>query len=133
MSTIESLILRARKYLESAKLLCDNHDFESCTSRAYYAMFYSVQALLLTNQLSFSSHKGVLSAFGQHFVKTGIFPKEMSKQLNLAFEKRQLGDYEFTFVINEEEALELVSIANEFVDKIAQHLENQPDDPAGGV
>ena len=39
-------------------------DYESSVSRTYYAMFYCAQAILLTKNLSFSSHKGVISAFG---------------------------------------------------------------------
>ena len=46
--------------------------------------------MLLIKNLSFSSHKGVISAFGEHFVKTDIFPKEMGRELNRAFEKRQI-------------------------------------------
>jgi len=85
-------------------------------------MFYSAQAALLTKNLSFSSHKGVISAFGGHFVKTGVFPKEMGRELNRAFEKRQVGDYEYTFVISEEEARQMLQSGKEFVDAIAQWL-----------
>jgi uncharacterized protein (UPF0332 family) len=77
-------------------------------------MFYSVQAILLTKNLSFLSHKGVISAFGEHFVKTGIFPREMGRELNRAFEKRQIGDYEYTFVISEEEAEEILANGKKF-------------------
>ena len=122
MSEIDSLINRAEKYIESAKLLFESQDYESCASRIYYAMFYSVEALLLLKKLSFSSHKGVLSAFGQHFVKTGVFSKDMSKKLNLAFEKRQLGDYGYTFVIDRVEARELLEIGKSFVNEIIQYL-----------
>jgi len=55
MKEIKSLIERARKYLKSAEVLLENKDYESCVSRAYYAMFYSVEAVLLTRNLSFSS------------------------------------------------------------------------------
>ena len=71
-------------------------------------MFYAAQAVLLIRGLSFSSHKGVISAFGQHYVRTGLFAREMGRELNRAFEKRQLSDYEFTFVIAQEEAAELI-------------------------
>jgi len=91
MKEIGSLIKRARRYLQSAEILLKEGDFESCVSRAYYAMFYSAEALLLTKGLSFSSHRGVISAFGKHFVRTGIFSKDMSKEFHRAFEKRQLG------------------------------------------
>lgn len=122
MNAIDSLMERANKYLTSAKLLFDGQDYESCVSRVYYAMFYSVQAVLFTKQESFSSHKGVLSGFGQHFVKTGIFPREMSKQLNRAFEKRQLGDYSTIFAIEKEEAKELLENGHSFVKDIFRYL-----------
>ncbi|HDH04503.1 MAG TPA: HEPN domain-containing protein [Nitrospirae bacterium] len=88
LKEVESLISRARKYIKSAAMLIAEEDYESSVSRSYYAMFYCIEALLLTKGLSFSSHKGVISAFGQHFVKTGIFDKEMSREVNRAFEKR---------------------------------------------
>ena len=123
MKEVTSLIERAKKYLKSSKLLLEDGDYESSVSRAYYAMFYSPEALLLTKDLSFSSHGGVVSAFGEHFVKTGIFPKEMGRDLNKAFEKRQLGDYEYTFVIPKDEAEEILEKSKQFVVKIIQYLE----------
>jgi len=125
MKEAESLIKRAARYLKSAKILLEEKDYESSVSRTYYAMFYSAQALLLTRGLSFSSHKGVISAFGEHFVKTGIFSKEMGRELNRAFEKRQLGDYEHTFVISKEEAEEMLISGNKFAKKIVQRLKEE--------
>jgi len=104
MSEIQSLIKRARRYLKSADLLLRDGDYESCVSRAYYAMFYSAQAALLTKNLGYSSHKAVISAFGEQFVKVGVFPKEMGRELNRAFAKRQLAEYESSFVISREDA-----------------------------
>ena len=118
MSEIESLVKRARKYLESAEILLNKGDFESSVSRVYYAMFYVVEALLLTEGLSFSSHRGVISAFGERFIKPGIFPREMGKELNRAFEKRQLSDYEYTFVISRDEALEMLEKGKIFSEEI---------------
>ena len=92
MTEVASLIERARKYLKSAEMLTDEQDYESSVSRAYYAMFYAAEAALLTKGLSFSSHKAVISAFGEHFVKSDIFPREMGRELNRAFAKRHLGD-----------------------------------------
>jgi len=119
---IQSLLNRVEKYIKSGELLLENKDYESCVSRIYYAMFYAVQAVLLTKNLSFSSHKGVISAFGQHFVKKDIFSKEMSKVLNLAFEKRMLGDYSYTFLISKEEAEELLKQGKSFVTQIVEYL-----------
>lgn len=122
MKEADSLVKKARKYLKSAELLLRNGDYESSVSRTYYAMFYSAQAMLLTRNLSFSSHKGVISAFGEYFVKTGIFPREMGREFNRAFEKRQLGDYEYTTVISHEEAKKMLANGRKFVEKIGQYL-----------
>ena len=123
MREAASLIERAKKYLESSKMLLVNGDYESSVSRAYYAMFYSAEAVLLTKSLSFSSHRGVISAFGEYLVKTDIFPRTMGRELNRAFEKRQLGDYEYTFVISEDEAREILEQSKHFVERVIQYLE----------
>lgn len=125
MKEINSLIERAKKYIKSAEILLENEDYESSVSRIYYAMFYSVQALLLTRNMSFSSHKGVISAFGEHFIKTGIFPKNMGRELNKAFEKRQISDYEYTFVILIKEAEDLFRSGANFVEKISFYLKEE--------
>jgi uncharacterized protein (UPF0332 family) len=117
-----SLIERAKKYLDSAEKLLDADDYESATSRAYYAMFYAAEAALLTKGLSFSSHKSVIPAFGEQFIKTGDLAREMGRELNRAFEKRQLADYEYTFVITRDEAGELVIQGRLFVDRVAEYL-----------
>lgn len=77
----------------------------------------------MTKDLSFSSHKGVISAFGEHFVKTGTFPREMGRELNRAFEKRQIGDYGSAFVVSDEDAEQLLRTGKEFVDTISKWLE----------
>jgi len=58
-------------------------------------MFYATEAVLLTKKLNFSSHKSVISLFGEHFIKTGIFESDMGKILSKSFEKRMVGDYSY--------------------------------------
>ena len=124
MKEINSLIKKSRRYLKSAKLLLEGGDYESSISRTYYAMFYSTQAILLTKKKSFSSHKGVISAFGQIFIKSGVLPKELGRELNKAFEKRQIGDYEYTFILSKEEAEELLINGKKFVRDMVRYLKD---------
>jgi uncharacterized protein (UPF0332 family) len=114
MNEIKSLIERAKRYLRSA----ENPQFQG----RIMLCSISAQAILLTKNLSFSSHRGVISAFGKHFIKTGVLPREMGRELNRAFAKRQLGDYEYTFVISRAEAEQILGNGKDFVEKIAQHL-----------
>lgn len=78
-------------------------------------LLYSAQAVLPTKNIAFSSHKGVISAFGEQFIKTGIFPKEMGRELNRRFEKRRIEDYDYTFGISEMEAEEILEDGEKFI------------------
>ena len=122
MSAVESLFDRAHRYLKSSRMLIFDGDYESSVSRSYYAMFFCAEALLLAKGLSFSSHKAVISAFGEQFVKTGIFPGEMGRDLSRAFEQRQISDYEYRFVIPREAAEAGLERAESFVASVEDHL-----------
>jgi len=122
MNQIEALIEKSHRYLKSADLLIKDGDYDSAVSRSYYAMFYSAEAVLLKKQMTFTSHKAVISAFGQYFVKTGIFDKQMGRDLNIIFGERQLGDYESNFSISEVQALNTFKKAQRFVDHVVEWL-----------
>ena len=122
MKEIEHLLERANKLLKSAELLLKSGDYESSVSRSYYSMFFCAEALLMTKDLKFSSHKGVISSFGEHFVKTKLFTTEAGKRLHKVFEKRLIGDYSFTFEMEEGETEETLKWAKEFVEEAKSYL-----------
>ena len=128
MSQIQALIEKARRYLKSAELLIQDGDYDSAVSRSYYAMFYSAEAALLKEKMTFTSHKAVISAFGQHFVKTGIFEKRLGRDLNIIFGERQLGDYGSNFSISEDNAHRAFESAREFVEQVAEWLKSDLSD-----
>jgi uncharacterized protein (UPF0332 family) len=122
LSEVNSLIKRAERYLITAELLIKEGDYESSVSRSYYAMFFSAQAVLLSKELSYSSHKMTISGFGEHFIKTEIFSKDMGKDFNKAFDRRQISDYYHDFIIDKSEAENFVKSAKDFVKKIKVFL-----------
>jgi uncharacterized protein (UPF0332 family) len=87
---VSAMLTKSRRYLASAELLRQHGDFDSAISRLYYAMFYGAEALLLLWGKTFTSHRAVVSAFGENFIKNGLLPKEMHQWLHRAFEKRQI-------------------------------------------
>ncbi len=113
MRETQALIAKARRYLRSAESLLRDGDYESSVSRGCYALFYCAEAALPTEDPMFSSHRGVIAAFGEHFIKSGVFPREMGRDLNRTFQERQLGDYESTPVVSDEDARELPTHATE--------------------
>jgi uncharacterized protein (UPF0332 family) len=70
----EELLLKAQQSLAASQSLLKNDYTDFAASRAYYAMFYAAEALLDSEGLSFSSHSGVISAFGREFAKTQRVP-----------------------------------------------------------
>ena len=114
MKEIEDFIQKTGKFLKTAEQTLSIGDYDSCVSRCYYAMFFMAEAALLTKNLSVSSHKGVISLFGEHFIKTGIFDRGLGKALNDAYDKRLIGDYGTGFIVTEGEAKEMLENRRKF-------------------
>ena len=74
-------------------MLVEDGDYDSAASRLYYAMFYMAEALLTAKKLTYSSHRAVISAYGQNFAKTKELDPRFHQALLSAFSQRQLGDY----------------------------------------
>jgi uncharacterized protein (UPF0332 family) len=91
---IAALLEKAHGKLEAARILLDAGRPDDAVSRAYYAVFNAMSALLYKHGLVFSSHGQVIGAFNREFVKTGIFPSGFSRQITGLFEDRQAGDYD---------------------------------------
>jgi uncharacterized protein (UPF0332 family) len=123
---LEDLLLyrmeQAHETLREAEILLNESALRGTINRAYYAMFYALLALLATKRLGTSKHSGALSLFDREFVKTGVFPRELSRSLRLAFDRRQTHDYGEMTRINRQIAEEVVMDAKTFVAAIEAHL-----------
>jgi uncharacterized protein (UPF0332 family) len=119
---LAALLRKARRYLDSAVLLKNDGDYDSAASRLYYAMFYCAEALLLTKDVTRSSHGGVIAAFGEHLVRTGDLPQEMHRWLLDGFSSRQLADYQPAPVTTETDVVELEHSAVQFVEEATKYL-----------
>jgi len=84
---------RANESLRDAKNLFEGKSLNSSVNRIYYAMFYAVNALLLTKNLSSSRHSGVRVLFFKEFVNKREVEEKDGEFYSEIFEKRQLGDY----------------------------------------
>lgn len=121
----KALLRKAERYIKSAELLFQDKDYSSAASRLYYAMFYCAEAVLLTKGITSSSHKGVVAAFGKHFVKTGVFPQHLHAWLREAFDKRQIGDYESLPVLTEADVQDLLQKARQFMIDVEAYLRKE--------
>ncbi len=71
MNRIKILINLGKEELSAAELLLNNNLYRACISRAYYALYHTVQALLSAKNINTRTHKGLIQQFGQNFIKTG--------------------------------------------------------------
>ena len=122
MKEITDFIVKAEKFITTAENALNTGDYDSCVSRCYYAMFFMSEAALLTKSLSASSNKGVISLFGEHFVRTGIFERNLGKALNDAYDKRLVGDYGVGFTITEQQAKDSLETTRNFIRKLRDYL-----------
>lgn len=107
----------AQDSLEEAEILFKKKKYRGATNRIYYSMFYATLALLATRQLSAAKHSGVIGLFHKEFVKEGVFPKEVAKFLNIAFDLRTKSDYKDFVAPDKERVKELLGDAKVFVAK----------------
>ena len=96
--TAKNLMDKAKRALESARVLLEIGDADGAANRAYYAMFDAARAALLASSAEDMhdigrTHSGLISAFSQRLVKNGLMSKDMGRLLNRAYETRQVADY----------------------------------------
>ena len=107
---------------KAAKLLFEGGLMADCISRAYYAAFHFASAALFTIGLEARSHQGMLKLFDKHFIKTKIFPPELSKILRRSQKLREESDYKHTFIFTKEETAEELKQIDHFIKQLSDHL-----------
>ena len=116
---------RAREIIHEVEILIQNSLWNTAINRMYYACFYAVGALLIKNGMKAESHSGTRHLFGQHFVKTGIFDRQIAKHFTDLFEKRQKGDYNDFYDYDRETVERLFPLTRSFVDQIEAIIQHE--------
>jgi uncharacterized protein (UPF0332 family) len=106
---------RSDETLEEAKIMLRSSHLFGAANRIYYACFYAVSALLLSEDLSSHKHSGVLSLFNRHFVKTGLIPVELGKFYSRLFDTRTESDYADLITIDLKEIKDNLKTAEIFI------------------
>lgn len=116
-------IQKAEDCLIDCQILLREERYEAAYNRAYYAFFDGIRALLASQQIGINSHSAAQSLFGLHFVKTGLFDKKYSRDVNRLLEKRQGADYELNIILTQYDAENSLQTATEFVGVVRQYIE----------
>lgn len=117
----EALLAKAAENLLASQDLLRSRHPEIAVSRSYYAMFYAAEALLVEENLEFSSHGAVHGAFGERFAKTNRLDQKFHRYLLDAYRVRQSADYDAPADISQADAEVIVQRAGEFIE-VCKHL-----------
>jgi len=91
---IKYRLQKAENTLSDAKNYINDATMEFTINRIYYAMFYAVNAILITKGLSSSKHSGVCAFFNKEFVNKRVIEGEWGEFYSNMFKRRQKGDYQ---------------------------------------
>ena len=116
---------RAREALAEAGLLLDAGHLNTCVNRLYYACFYAVSGLLLTEGQSSAKHSGVRALFDTNWVKSGRVPKDAGRFYHRLFDLRQKGDYADLTTFPPDDVRKWQESAAHFVETISAVVEGR--------
>jgi uncharacterized protein len=91
---IAAYLERADQKLAVARKLLASSDHDDAVSRAYYAAFHAVRALLVTVGQNPTTHHGAVTLFNLLFIKTGKFGRELGRFFANLKDDRETADYE---------------------------------------
>lgn len=109
---------KAKNTLSYAKSYIDDATLDSTVNRIYYAVFYAVNALLITQGLYSSKHSGIRAIFNREIVNKGLIEKQWGEFFADMFDRRQKGDYKDFVKFEKQDVEEWLKKAEEFINKI---------------
>lgn len=74
LKTLKAMINKAQEKLEVAKVDFESGYYGDASSRAYYAVFHAISAVLAAKGFTFTSHAQTIGAFNREFIKVKISP-----------------------------------------------------------
>jgi uncharacterized protein (UPF0332 family) len=93
---IDIYMTKSEKALNSAIALSELNDYDGAANRAYYSIFQSEYALLLSKGILRNSHKHTHNAIAEEFVKSGELPIDTHMRIQIVQGIRSTGDYSGT-------------------------------------
>ena len=114
-------LLNAKENIKAAQLLAHSHFYNIAISRAYYAMLYAAEALLLGEVTAIpTQHEAVNSLFAEKFSDGSPLFQPYGSYLDSGLEAQLRADYTPTNKATLVEAKQHINRAKAFVD-LARH------------
>jgi uncharacterized protein (UPF0332 family) len=118
-------LLKGLETLEEAKGIATLGYWNAVANRLYYACYYVTSALLIKNNYSAQTHRGIIHLLGMYFIKKGIVSQDSGKIYSKLFELRQTGDYDDLFNLAESEVQPMIPASQKYIDEIMNLINTQ--------
>lgn len=115
----------AAETLAAARLLWENEKYKDSINRSYYTIFHCMRAILALEGADYKKHSGVIAHFRENYIKTGVFPKELSEFIGQASLIRNQSDYEDFFLASKEDAEKQLQNAASFLETVTVYLHSE--------
>ena len=138
MSEPELFRAEAQGLLNLAQLYCDaagqahsGGEFRIAADLAYNAAGLCAKSLLLMSGETIPrTHAGVVTRFGELYIKSGRLPESLGRDLHLVLERRNKARYDWHAEIGERDAARSVTLAREFAGRLQAGLSKSDPDQA---
>ena len=113
---------QAKECLNVSEMLANQGHYKDSANRSYYAIFHSMRAVLALDGFDSKKHSGIISAFRQGYIKTGIFDSTFSDVIGIAFEVRNNSDYEDFYILSLDSLTSQIEGAKSFLAAVEKYI-----------
>lgn len=99
---------------EEAKSLANSGFWNGAANRLYYSCFYSVIALLASDEISAITHNGVRTEFFKNYIKNEKLDKRFGSLFTDLMSKREESDYDDFQEFTSEDIMPYIQLVEEF-------------------
>jgi len=116
---------KALRTFDDAVFCANEGKWEAASNRFYYALFHAMSAMLIHDGYQVKSHRGILSMFGEHYIRTEIFSRKDGSLLSDLVLMRDNADYNCFFEADEEKLQPYIEPTRLLIEKIKQYIANK--------
>lgn len=116
---------RIEKSRQTMKEAIDNvslGNWSLAANRLYYATFYLVLAINLSDGESSKTHNGTFNLFSKNYIAKGLLSKTEGSLYRRLFTMRQTGDYDDLFDWEEEDVAPLVPEVEKLLERLKSFI-----------
>ena len=99
--------------------------FNTAANRIYYSIFHAMRAVLALDGFDSKKHSGIISAFRQRYIKTGVFDMKFSETIELGFRLRAKSDYDDFYIVLKSEVSEQIDDSKHFLSAVVEFINSQ--------